>query len=293
MKIFKETVCKTCFKSVLCACVFIAMNILSSCDKDEATEPDIDKGNDPNFVIQKSKDKEMEFFSRKVVVFGIDIYASEGVENDKLLHAANVLAQYLDNDEDGNIDNVVVVDKMKKSKAFLVMWKKASDIEDIEPPFGRIGQDLGSDETTPDFVKNGRKGTFDGALEEIWHLVSDAGYAQAYPEEFGTRKGTQIAKAMDKARGGFFEEVPESYPDNAWFTYDDETCDYSSQISEYFYWGLSSVLGAQENRLSEIGNEWKLNTKQKVEQTDTDLMTLLNNATYKLPIKLPDGSYKH
>jgi len=34
-------------------------------------------------------------------VFGIDIYAVADVTDAKLLHTANVMALYLDNDEDG------------------------------------------------------------------------------------------------------------------------------------------------------------------------------------------------
>ena len=49
-------------------------------------------------------------------------------------------------------------------------------------------------------------------LEEILHLVTDCGYANAYPEIFGEYKGTKIALAMDKARGGYFEKIPKRYP---------------------------------------------------------------------------------
>ena len=53
------------------------------------------------------------------------------------------------------------------------------------------------------------------------------------------------------------------------------------------------MLGAQENRLDDIDNEWKLNTSQKVEDTDSAIFSLLTNPTYKMPTVLPDGSYKH
>lgn len=52
------------------------------------------------------------------------------------------------------------------------------------------------------------------------------------------------------------------------------------------------MLGAQENRLGEIDNEWKLNTRVKVEATDIKVWAIFTNPTYKMPAKLPDGTYK-
>jgi len=266
----------------------------SSCKKDDETNPSaISSGNDPNFTIVTHSDEGFSSFSRKVVVFGIDIYAVSGVEDTKLLHAANVMAQYLDNDEDGTVDNQLVLDKMLENKAFMVMWKNENDL-DIEPPSGRKGQDLGNDETHPEFVSNGRTGEFDASLEEVLHIINGAGHSKAYPQAFGQNVGSELANAMDMARGGQFMDIPNQYPTNAWYTYDDTTCDYAScQTIEYLYWALTSMLGAQENRLDEIGNEWKLNTKQKVQDTDTAIFSLLTNPTYKMPTVLPDGTYRH
>jgi hypothetical protein len=173
-----------------------------SCSKDDDTSnEEINPGNDPNFTIVANTDKGLTGFNRKVVVFGIDIYAVKGVDDAKLLHAANVMAQYLDNDEDGSVDNQLVMDKMIENKAFVVMWQKESDL-DIDPPASRLGQDLGNDETNPTFVSQGKTGRFDAALEEILHIITHSGYAYAYPEIFGEQAGTALADAMDVARGG-------------------------------------------------------------------------------------------
>ena len=278
-------------KILLIKTTVVSLLIITSCKKDDNIP--IDAGNDPNFTIVTHSDNGFSSFSRKVVVFGIDIYAVVAVEDAKLLHTANVMAQYLDNDEDGIVDDQLVLNKMIEKKAFMVMWKNENDLN-IDPPNGREGQDLGNDETHPNFVSNGKTGEFDASLEEVLHIINNAGHSYAYPEAFGQNVGSDLANAMDIARGGQFMTIPNEYPINAWYTYDDQTCDYSNcQTVEYLYWALTSMLGAQENRLDDIDNEWKLNTSQKVEDTDSAIFSLLTNPTYKMPTVLPDGSYKH
>mgnify|MGYP005665467135 FL=1 len=273
--------------------LLILIIIVFSCKANQdAIQSEISSGNDPNFKIVDHSDQGFSSFNRKVVVFGIDIYAVSAVEDSKLLHAANVMAQYLDNDEDGSIDNQLVLNKMLENKAFLVMWKNENDLE-IDPPFDRIGQDLGNDETVPLFVLNGKMGSFDASLEEVLHLVNNSGHSYAYPQVFGQIIGSELANAMDIARGGQFITIPDSYPENAWYTYDDETCGYADcQTIEYLYWALTSMLGAQENRLNEIDNEWRLNTPELLQSSDTAMFSLLTNPEYKMPTQLPDGTYR-
>ena len=266
-----------------------------ACDKSNDVAPvdpaTIDAGTDPNFTIEANTDGILNAFSRKVVVFGIDIYAVPQVLDDKLLHAANVMAQYLDNDEDGIVDNQLVVDKMLENKAFMVMWNSENDLN-IDPPSDRLGQDLGNDETNPNYVSSGLSGRFDASLEEVLHIITHAGYADVYPDVFGEQQGTQIANAMDIARGGQFTSIPNSYPAGAWYTYDDTTCEYNCMVTEYHYWALTSILGAQENRLGEIQQEWRLNTSTKVQEQDAAVYELLTDAEYNFPTVLPDGTYK-
>ena len=274
--------------------LLFSIKFFPSCKEDNKTTELINTGNDPNFTIVAHSDNGFSSFNRKVVVFGIDIYAVSSVEDTKLLHTANVMAQYLDNDEDGTVDDQLVLDKMLENKVFMVMWKNENDLDNIEPPSGREGQDLGNDETHPNFVSNGRMGEFDASLEEVLHIINSAGHSAAYPNAFGQRVGSDLANAMDIARGGQFITIPNLYPANAWYSYDDQTCDYAScQTIEYLYWAITSMLGAQENRLNEIDNEWRLNTRQKVEDTDTEIFTLLTNPIYKIPTILPDGTYRH
>lgn len=271
----------------------VLLLIFAACKKDNTVSPttEISPGNDPNFTIVANNDGILSNFNRKVVVFGVDIYAVPQVEDAKLLHAANVMAQYLDNDEDGTADDQAVVDKMVENRAFLVMWNSENDLNEF--PSGRIGQDLGNEETNPSYVSSGKTGRFDASLEELLHIINNAGHSFVYPQVFGQMQGSALANAMDIARGGQFLNIPSSYPADAWYTYDDTTCEYANcQTIEYLYWALTSMLGAQETRLNEIGHEWKLNTRDLVESTDTAIFQILTNPAYKMPSVLPDGTYR-
>ena len=46
-------------------------------------------------------------------------------------------------------------------------------------------------------------------LEEIFHMITQWGYAFAYPDVFGEENGTELATTMDNSRGCYFEGVPE------------------------------------------------------------------------------------
>ena len=270
----------------------IPLLLLISCGMDSEMDDEnsenntpVEAGNDPNFSIIAHNDSGFRETNRKVVVFGISIYAYANVADRKLLHAANVMAQYLDNDEDGTVDNPNVLEELQANQAALFIWQSESQIN-------LDAQDLGAEETVPEWHTNGQNGRFDATLEEVWHVITALGYAPAYPNIFGEQPGTALADAMDIARGGRFTSIPEPYPNNAWYTYDDETCDYECMATEYIYWAMTSILGAQQNRFEEIGWEWKLNTKTLVENNDPAIYALLTDPQYNFPSVLPDGSYR-
>jgi len=246
----------------------------------------------PELTYAGSEGSELEaVFAKKTSVFGIPIYGTEQTPDEAMLHAANVMAQYLDNDEDGQPDNPLVVEHMIKQGATLIMAKDEDEIEEItnQIPESEAFQDLYASEV----VMAGADGGFDASIEEVLHLITHVGYASVYPEVFGEAIGSDVANAMDVARGGQFETIPASYPDTAWYTYDDETCDYSCMVTEYVYWSLTSMLGAQagDERLNQINNEWQLNTRDKVQSKDSAIFALMTNAEYGLATSLPDGNY--
>ena len=253
------------------------------------------------FMIQDNSDspgRAYNVFCKKVVVFGIAIYATCEVSDQELLHAANVMAQYLDNNEDEIVDNPLVLEKMLEAQSALTLFGKENSNRqrrffntnggDYSP---ESAQDLYGTETFPGWNKTL---PFDATLEEVLHLVTAKGYSVAYPNIFGEIQGSELANAMDLARGGQFNDIPSAYPEGAWYSYDDKTCDYQCQVTEYFYWSLTSLLGALDfqGRYDEISHEWKANTPALVESMDPSVFELLNDSLYHLPSVLPDGSYR-
>ena len=116
----------------------------------------------------------------------------------------------------------------------------------------------------------------DASLEEIWHVVTDMGYAKVFPSVFSPESDSEslLTQAMDVARGGKFMTVPDQYPSDAWYTYYDHTCDYSCMATEYIYWGVNAWVGALVGRGDQIHDEWRFETREKLEAGDV-LMTAL------------------
>jgi hypothetical protein len=229
------------------------------------------------------------YFDRAVYVYGIYVVAAPEVERSKLMHAAQVTAQYLDNDADGRVDEPAVSEALADNRALLMMFDTFRDAELSgiweERALDRVWpQDLYGDETAP-------VGDFDASLEETLHLIHTAGYMSVWPTLVTPAPGRPLADAMDVARGGRFFDIPRPYPDEAWYHYDDRTCDYGCQGVEYFYWGLTTKLGAQADRCREIAVEWEPCTPELLESTDLALSELLDDPSLILPSTLPDGTY--
>jgi hypothetical protein len=228
--------------------------------------------------------------SKKVMVFGIPVYATATISDTKLLHAAKVMAEYLDNDSDGAADDVKIVTAMKSQNAYFFMSSSEAEEETLNLPDG-IGQILYGFESIP---SGSSANGFDATIEEVLHLITQTGYAVAYPSAFGEDPGSRLTNAMDIARGGQFMSVPSRYPSSAWYSYDDTTCSYQCMAAEYFYWALTSKLGAQEysGRFAEISHEWLANTVDKLARMDEAMSTLLGDKNYAIPTTLPKGNYE-
>jgi hypothetical protein len=241
-------------------------------------------------------------FDKCVEVFGLRVLATSGVSEAKTLHTANVLAEYLDNDEDGNVDQSEVLAALKGSSnaqiATMVLFASEQEQESKQSAFEAFENSITRAQNlfAMEIFENGSNGSDrDATLEEVLHLVTDKGWDEAFPAVWGEKVGSSIALAMDTARGGHFQTIPSTYPSSAWYSYYDDTADYGTQITEYVYWATTTYLGGQDwsGRVhADYTGEWKLYTRAMLESTDPAVVALLTSTDYKFPIsKLPDGNY--
>lgn len=237
-------------------------------------------------------------FDKKANVFGLMLYGTAGVKESTLMHAAKVVAQYLDNDEDGVVDDAAVVASLVAEKASMVLFKTDSEsstffaktFDSCRGPTRNV-QELYQEE----IIGGGGTGmangiNWDSSIEEIMHLIQNYGWGKVYPDL--SHKGTtRLTNAMDIARGGKFTKIPNPYPAKAWYTYDDRTCEYGCMAVEYFYWALTSYLGHMSSHCNDIASEWDLCTKSLVMSKDPAVTAIITDSKYGLPKVLPDTTY--
>ncbi len=237
-----------------------------------------------------------------VNVFGIYVISHSSIPTEYVEHSANVLAEFMDNDADGVMDDPEVHRFLVENNFVVPVWTEALREEVFTSLRGTFCEDnlgwaasmyYGHDDWAFGGIK--QAGTWDTNLEEIWHVIS-VGWYNTYPEYFGDRTGSRLADATDTARGGHFLTVPNSYPEGAWYSYDDYTCDYSCQIHEYFYWILMANIDALDpaytNKCADSEDEWYICTKEELQEIDPKAYDLLNNQGFKLPTRIPNGLYR-
>jgi hypothetical protein len=221
-----------------------------------------------------------------------------------------VLAQYIDNDEDGIPDDPTVLAHLVNNNFVVPVWSTSDRTDFWEQARGTYCEEntgmaasMYYDEDKWAIGGINKAGTWDTNLEEVWHVVSVGWYA-AYPEYFGdgtsdTNEVTpsKLTDAMDAARGGQFVATPTIYPKNAWYAYTDQSCRYGCQVHEYFYWILMSNLGALDpsitSKCEQSAHEWNVCTRAQLEQTDVMAFNLLNDNSFALPQNIPDGTYRN
>ena len=213
----------------------------------------------------------------------------------KLLHVASVVADLLDQDEDGVADDPQLQSVLAAGGALMpvLAYEGSPAEEDLwnEYEGDGISAVLYADEIDPS--QPGHWGA-DATVEEVLHTLHHVGHVEMYPAAFGLEPGSSmLSEAMDVARSGQFLAVPEAYPEAAWYHYDDETCDYGCMAIEYLYWATVTEMGILDDAETAdgIADEWELYSPALLESTDVLVHALITAPQYQLPLQAPDGQY--
>ena len=240
----------------------------------------------------------MACFTKYVEVFGLGVYAESGLSDEQVLHAADVLAELLDNDEDGVVDDQALLSRLQDMNALVPMFNSEEIHEspallDFEENYNGngVGAVLFANEVDPE--NPGLWGS-DATIEEIMHTINHIGHVPLYPDAFGLQPNSSLlSDAMDEARGGQFIEHPGEYPEDAWYHYDDVTCEYDCMAIEYLYWAQVANMGLLNDTetCEGIDNEWQSCSKELLESMDVLIYALVTDPQYMLPQIAPDGQY--
>lgn len=224
-----------------------------------------------------------------------EIYAESNVSDAKVLHAAAIAAELLDNNEDGVVDDPLIKSQLQQDQALMPVFAQegSSAEETFFDNYEGNGASAVLYSTEMDPSQPGHWGD-DATVEEIMHTINHVGHTNVYPSVFQTSpNSSEMSDAMDLARGGQFLSIPANYPEEAWYHYDDETCDYDCMAIEYMYWSTVSFMGIldDQNTCDGIANEWELCSPALFENGDTTMYQILTNPAYKIPQNAPDGNY--
>tara|TARA_B100000767_G_C19709985_1_gene512335 strand:- start:414 stop:1388 length:975 start_codon:yes stop_codon:yes gene_type:complete len=248
---------------------------------------------DPNPNIN---DPALAWATKYVDVLGcFKIYAESSISDDKVLHAAAVAAELLDNNEDGIVDDPLIKAELISKNALMPIFyddynAAMSTMMNFYQGDG-IGAVLFNNEIDP--TNTGYWGS-DASVEEIIHTINQIGHTNVYPAAFSMSPNSSlISAAMDVARGGQLVTPPWNYPAAAWYHYDDYTCDYECMSIEYLYWAVVSYMGILDDPQTAAGiaNEWEPYNATLLQAMDTLIYNLITDPQYKLPLLAPDGNY--
>ena len=245
----------------------------------------------PNFG-----DQALAPFTKYVDILGcFSIYAESTISDAKVLHAAAVAAELLDNNEDGIVDDPLIEAQLTNENALMPIF--SSEGSSVENTFFNnyngdgVSAVLYKNEIDP--TQTGHWGD-DASVEEIMHTINHVGHTNVYPAAFSMGPNSSLmSTAMDVARGGQFMSIPNPYPASAWYHYDDWTCDYECMAIEYIYWAQVSNMGILDDAqtASGIANEWEPYNATLLQSMDLLMYDLITDPQYKLPQLAPDGNY--
>ena len=236
------------------------------------------------------------FFPYAIIWNSIPIFGTANVSRNALLHTANILAGYFDNDYDGVIDNSTLYAEFSDGLKGIAVYANTADETNITAQLGswKLRTTSLYENEMNNFQGDSVNGNRDVTLERLLrYFIIEKGYTQAYAD-LSVSRPTDITAAMDLARGGYQAGgLPNySYPPFAWYT-DPTGLQYDQLVYEYLYLSISSYAGSQAWRSSDnnLLLKWSTYTRALLESTDTTIIPIIESTTYNFPVTQPVLDY--
>lgn len=266
----------------------------------------------------------VRWFAKYTQVFGVYLFATKDVSDDALNHATNIMAQFLDNDQDGQPDRPEAVKAMASRNAMMAIFTREGQYESSEiKKFGEESADsalrhyvtkddepwwtckqpladmpvwvyaeLWEAEMKPGRVWEGNE------LEEVFHLYSHVGLG-CTEADLAPFRGSALAASVETAVGdcgypsdGTFRyrrSDPQSCSGR--FHYDDPTCTFPCLCNELLWYAYGNKLRLDAGKAPRCDSDfYKACTPTEIEATDPGLAKLISDP--RLPKVLPDGNYQ-
>ena len=212
-------------------------------------------------------------FDKSALIFDtLLICATIQVPVDKLKHAANIAAEWLDNDMDGIVDDPNLLLKMKEESPPVVFMSSngfptfnglLTTVKIFNAFDGYTIQDLYASETNPD-----EAGIRDASQEEIHHVIMNSGYQKLVPDIFSENRNSNSK----------LYNIWKYCNDNGYYSYNDPTCNDSCKVTEFVYLATAAYFntGSSDDitALDLASNELTLKTKQELNNTIPDIITI-------------------
>ncbi len=178
-------------------------------------------------------------------LFGVAV-VDDGARAADVELVEDLLSMVLDRTSDGQPDSAAVAEELERSGARIIIGtgEEFAFEHDERAATLRLSAPGVVDELT--------------ALQPVHALLYRYGWAEVFDEDFGARRGSELAFGMDRARGGSFDSPPDAYPDDAWFTDSTPSCDYECQLTRYFFHVHMTLTGRYEDSAvcQSLANVW-------------------------------------
>lgn len=220
----------------------------------------------------------IKMFDKSAVVFdAVTIYGTSKVPVAKLKHTAQVVAQWLDNNEDGVIDDLRLQEALQKNKATMIMSENGFSIKamlKIQTQLtGSSIQDLYANETNNPERR-------DASQEETHHLIINVGYQKVWPQVF----------SENKKDNSLLYKIWKYADEKGYYYYNDPTCNDACKVTEFVYLATAAYLGSDIDLASD---EMRLKNREALQEKVPEIINIFESKAYAYPIyKWPNGNYK-